>query len=185
MIGGLGNPGPKYESTRHNVGWWLVDRLNQEWKLGAFRPSGDALVAHGFVTGQEVLLLKPVTFMNRSGGALAPARTDPTVDIEQDVLVVVDDAALGVGRVRMRPGGSHGGHNGLRSVEDALGTRNYARLRIGVGLPPDGVDLADWVLSPFDETDEQAILDLMPELVRAVRTWMEDGIEAAMSRHNR
>lgn len=185
MIGGLGNPGPEYEPTRHNVGWWLVERLGREWSLGPFRPSGAALAAHGFVDGHEVLLLKPVTYMNRSGVALVPVRTDPTVDIPADLLVVVDDAALGVGRIRMRPGGSAGGHNGLRSVEAALGTREYARLRIGVGSPPDGVDLSDWVLSPFGAADEQVILDMMPELVQAVRTWMDEGIEAAMSRHNR
>jgi peptidyl-tRNA hydrolase, PTH1 family len=185
VIGGLGNPGPEYEATRHNVGWWLVDRLSAEWGLGPFERRGLALMAHGQVGDHAVLLLKPVTFMNRSGAALAPARTDPDVDLATDLLVVVDDAALDVGRIRLRPSGSAGGHNGLKSVESALGTRDYARLRIGVGTPPDGVDLSDWVLSPFDEADEDVILAAMPELVAAVRTWMDEGIEAAMSRHNR
>jgi len=185
VIGGLGNPGPEYAATRHNVGWWLADRLGREWGLGAFRPSGAAWATHGFVGGHEVLLLKPNIYMNRSGAAFAPALTDPTVDIAKDLLVVVDDAALAVGRIRMRPAGSAGGHNGLRSVESTLGTQEYGRLRVGVGLPPDGVDLSDWVLSPFDEADEQAILDAMPELVQAIRTWMDEGMEAAMSRHNR
>lgn len=185
MIAGLGNPGPKYEATRHNVGWWVVDRLSSEWGLGPFRVSGPSLTASGRVGDHAVLLLKPVTFMNRSGVALAPARTDPDVDIARDLLVVVDDAALDVGRVRLRASGSHGGHNGLRSVEAVLGTRDYARLRVGVGLPPEGEDLADWVLSPFDPPAEEAIVGLMPDLVDAVRTWMDEGAEAAMSRHNR
>lgn len=185
VIGGLGNPGPEYEATRHNVGWWVVDRLSSEWGLGPFRMSGPALAAYGRVGDHDVLLLKPVTYMNRSGAALAPARTDPDVEIGQDLLVVVDDAALDVGRVRLRAYGSDGGHNGLRSVEAALGTRDYARLRIGVGSPPGDVDLADWVLSPFDEESEDAILALMPDLVSAVRTWMDEGVEAAMSRYNR
>lgn len=185
MICGLGNPGPAYDTTRHNVGWWLVDRLSGDWGLAPFHQSGPALAAFGRVGDHEVLLLKPVTYMNRSGAAVAPARTDPDVDISRDLLVVVDDAALDVGRVRLRPSGSDGGHNGLRSVEAALGTRNYARLRIGVGAPPEDVELSDWVLSPFDADDEAAVLDLMPELVDAVRTWMEDGVEAAMSRYNR
>jgi peptidyl-tRNA hydrolase, PTH1 family len=185
VIGGLGNPGPEYDATRHNVGWWLVDRLSSEWGLGPFRRGDTALTAYGRVGDHEVLLLKPVTFMNRSGVALAPARTDPDVDIGRDLLVVVDDAALDVGRIRLRPGGSAGGHNGLKSVEAALGTREYARLRIGVGLPPAGVDLTDWVLSAFEPDDEDVILELMPELQAAVRTWMDDGVEAAMSRHNR
>lgn len=185
MIAGLGNPGPEYDATRHNVGWWLVDWLSREWSLGPFQRSGPALTAFGRVGSHEVLLLKPTTFMNRSGAALAPARTDPDVDIAADLLVVVDDAALEVGRIRLRPGGSAGGHNGLRSVEAALGTREYARLRIGVGQPPAGMDLADWVLSEFESEDEEAILGLMPELGASVRSWMDDGVEAAMSRHNR
>jgi peptidyl-tRNA hydrolase, PTH1 family len=185
VISGLGNPGPEYEATRHNVGWWLVDRLSSEWGLGPFRPSGPALIAHGTVGDHTVLLLKPVTFMNRSGAALAPARTDPDVDVASDLLVVVDDTALDVGRVRLRPGGSAGGHNGLKSVEAALGTQQYARLRIGVGSPPGGVGLSEWVLSEFDPSDEQAVVDLMPELVSAVTAWMDEGVEAAMSRYNR
>jgi peptidyl-tRNA hydrolase, PTH1 family len=185
VISGLGNPGPEYEATRHNVGWWLVDRLCSEWGLGPFREHGPSLMAHGPVGDHSVLLLKPLTFMNRSGLALAPARTDPDVDVHRDLLVVVDDTALDVGRIRLRPGGSAGGHNGLKSVEAALGTRDYARLRIGVGAPPDGVSFSAWVLSEFDPVDEDAVLDLMPELVAAVRTWMDEGVEAAMSRHNR
>jgi peptidyl-tRNA hydrolase, PTH1 family len=185
VIGGLGNPGPRYEATRHNVGWWLVDWLSREWGLGPFRESGPAVTAYGRVGAHDVLLLKPITFMNRSGAALAPARTDPEVDIATDLLVVGDDTALEVGRIRLRPAGSAGGHNGLKSVEAALGTQEYARLRIGVGMPPEGVGLSEWVLSEFDPADEDVIVSLMPELQAAVRTWMDDGVEAAMSRHNR
>jgi peptidyl-tRNA hydrolase, PTH1 family len=185
VICGLGNPGPEYEATRHNVGWWLVDRLSREWGLGPFRRNGPALGAFGTVGGHEVLVLKPVTYMNRSGAALAPARTDPAVEIERDLLVVVDDAAMDVGRVRLRPSGSSGGHNGLRSVEATLGTQEYARLRIGVGVPPAESDMADWVLSPFEPEDEDTVLGLMPDLVAAVRLWMDEGVEAAMSRYNR
>lgn len=185
MICGLGNPGPEYDATRHNVGWWLVDRLSSEWGLGPFRRSGPALAASGLVGEHEVLLLKPVTFMNRSGAALAPLREDLAVDIARDLLVAVDDVALDVGRVRLRPSGSPGGHNGLRSVELALGTREYPRLRVGVGVPPDGVTMTDWVLSAFGPEDEDAVIELLPELAAAVRTWMDEGIEAAMSRYNR
>jgi peptidyl-tRNA hydrolase, PTH1 family len=185
VICGLGNPGPEYEATRHNVGWWLLDRLSVEWRLGPFRRSGPALGAGGRVGEHAVLLLKPSTFMNRSGAALAPLRSDPAVDIATDLLVAVDDAALDVGRIRLRPSGSAGGHNGLKSVEAALGTRDYARLRIGVGAPPPGIGLSDWVLAPFPAADEEAIVGLMPELVAAVGTWLDEGIEAAMGRHNR
>lgn len=185
MICGLGNPGPEYDATRHNVGWWLIDRLSREWGLGPFRRSGPALATGGPVGDHDVLLLKPVTFMNRSGAALAPLRLEPSVDVTRDLLVAVDDVALDVGRVRLRPSGSPGGHNGLRSVEAALGTQEYARLRVGVGAPPEGVPMVDWVLSELGPEEEGKVMDLLPELVDAVRAWMEDGIEAAMSRYNR
>lgn len=185
VICGLGNPGPEYDATRHNVGWWLVDRLSSEWGLGPFQRSGPAMVAGGIVGSESVLLLKPATFMNRSGAALAPLRDDPELDIARDLLVVVDDAALDVGRVRIRASGSAGGHNGLKSVEAALGTRDYPRLRIGVGVAPPGTSMVEWVLSPLEAEDEEGVLALFPDLVAAVRVWVDEGIEAAMSRTNR
>ena len=185
VICGLGNPGPEYDTTRHNVGWWLVDRLSSEWRLGPYERSGPALVAGGTVGGQTLLLLKPLTFMNRSGAALAPLVDDPELDIARDLLVVVDDVALAPGRARLRPSGSDGGHNGLKSVEAALGTREYARLRIGVGSPEPGKGLVEWVLSPLPPEDEDAVLALFPDLVDGVRAWMDEGIEAAMGRTNR
>ena len=185
VICGLGNPGPEYDATRHNVGWWLVDRLSQAWELGPFERRGPALVAGGHVGDHAVLLLKPVTFMNRSGAALAPLLEDPELDITRDLMVVVDDVALAPGRARLRPSGSTGGHNGLRSVEAALGTSDYTRLRIGVGEPGPGDGLVEWVLSPLPPEDEDAVLALFPDLVEGVRTWMDEGVEAAMSRTNR
>ena len=185
VICGLGNPGPEYDATRHNVGWWLVDRLSSEWGLGPFRRNGPALTAGGSVGEHDVVLLKPLTFMNRSGAALAPLTEDPYFDIARDLLLVVDDVALEVGRVRLRPSGSTGGHNGLKSVELALGTSNYPRLRVGVGEPPAGVPLVDWVLSEYDAEDEAEVVGLLPELTEAVRLWMDEGIEAAMGRYNR
>lgn len=185
VICGLGNPGPEYEATRHNVGWWLVDRLSVEWRLGPFATEGAAQVAEGQVGEESVLLVKPLTYMNRSGAVLTGLTTLEGFDIARDLLVVVDDIALDVGRVRLRAEGSAGGHNGLKSVEAALGTRKYARLRIGVGAPPDGVDLADWVLSPTPPEDEDRILGRFPDLVDGVRVWLEEGVDAAMSRVNR
>jgi PTH1 family peptidyl-tRNA hydrolase len=132
-----------------------------------------------------VLLLKPITFMNRSGAALAPLLGQPTMDIENDLLIVVDDVALDVGRVRLRPSGGSGGHNGLKSIETALGTQDYARLRIGVGIPPPETDMSAWVLSEFGSEDEDTVVALLPELTEAVGVWMNEGIEAAMSRYNR
>jgi PTH1 family peptidyl-tRNA hydrolase len=184
VVLGLGNPGDRYDATRHNVGWWVVDRLAHDWKTGSFRREGAALVAEATVAGEPVLLVKPITYMNRSGAALA-APGIRGLDPANDLLVVVDDAALEVGRVRFRPRGSAGGHNGLKSVEAVLGTPEYARLRIGVGQRPPGADLADWVLSPMPAADEEAVLQLLPDLTRAVEAWIEDGTETTMSRFNR
>jgi PTH1 family peptidyl-tRNA hydrolase len=185
VVCGLGNPGPEYEATRHNVGWWLLDHLAEAWRLGAFRREGRAVVAAGRLGDHAVRLVKPMTYMNRSGAAVAPLRTVPGFDVTRDLLVVVDDVALEPGRIRFRARGSAGGHNGLKSIEAALGTQQYARLRIGVGAPPPGVDLADWVLSPPSRDDEEQILALLPVLADGVRVWVEDGIEAAMNRFNR
>jgi peptidyl-tRNA hydrolase, PTH1 family len=185
VVCGLGNPGPEYEETRHNVGWWVVEEALATWRFPEFRRAGSAWVSQGRVGDEDVVLLEPLTFMNRSGSVLVPLLTAEGFDAARDLLVVVDDTALDVGRVRLRGGGSAGGHNGLKSVEASLGTREYARLRIGVGAPPPGADLAAWVLSPFEEADEQIIVELLPDLVDAVRVWIEAGVEAAGNRCNR
>jgi PTH1 family peptidyl-tRNA hydrolase len=123
--------------------------------------------------------------MNRSGLAVGPLAAIEGFEPARDLLVVVDDAALEVGRVRFRPDGSAGGHNGLKSVAGALQSTTFARLRIGVGTKPEGVDLSDWVLAPMPEADEEVIVGLLPELTRAVEVWMGEGTEAAMNRFNR
>jgi peptidyl-tRNA hydrolase, PTH1 family len=185
LVVGLGNPGPRYDATRHNVGWWAADRLAYDWGLGTFEQEGPALVTGGVVDATEVLLLKPTTYMNRSGMALRPFLGREGFHVSRDLLVLVDDASLDVGRVRLRPGGSAGGHKGLRSVQEVLGHTDYARLRIGVGRPPEGGDLVEWVLSAMDDEDEERVLELLPELTEAVRVWVAEGIEPAMNRINR
>jgi len=185
VVIGLGNPGPQYDSTRHNVGWWLIDRLAYDWDFGSFRRDGKAHVSEGTVGEAEVRLMKPTTYMNRSGLALRGLRELADFDPGEDLLLVVDDASLGVGRVRFRPEGSPGGHNGLKSVSGALQSNEYARLRIGVGQKPEGEDLADWVLAPMTEDDEDVVVGLLPELTQAVEVWIDEGVEAAMNRFNR
>jgi len=180
VVCGLGNPGLEYEATRHNVGWWVVDRLKQECGFGAFRREGAAYTTEGRIAGVTVRLLKPTTYMNRSGAALVPFLRDPEFVPTRDLLVVVDDVALPVGRFRFRAQGSAGGHNGLKSIESVLRSREYPRLRVGVGPKPDGVDLADYVLAEFGPEDEARVVELLPALVAAVREWVEHGIESAM-----
>lgn len=183
-IVGLGNPGPEYAATRHNAGWWLLDALAEAWQLGRFKRDGNAAVASGRVGEHVVRLLKPLTYMNRSGQALAPLLRLNAFEPARDLLVVVDDVALEPGRVRLRASGSAGGHNGLKSIEAALRSRDYARLRIGVGGAPPGADLADWVLSPASRADRRRIEERFPELVHCVELWMREGVEAAMNRCN-
>jgi PTH1 family peptidyl-tRNA hydrolase len=142
-------------------------------------------VTTGAVDGVRVVLVKPQTYMNLSGAALRPLLAEPDFEPSRDLLVLVDDAAIPLGTFRVRARGSAGGHNGLKSVEATLRTREYARLRIGVGpVPPDTEDLADFVLAPFSE-DELAALDpRWPVMVDAVACWARDGIDAAMQRFN-
>lgn len=184
-IVGLGNPGAEYDATRHNVGWWLLDRAAYDWDFGAFRKDGKTLVSSGTRADQRVQLIKPTDYMNRSGAAVGRLRGQMDFDPSEHLIVLVDDAALDVGKVRMRPGGSAGGHNGLKSIEGALGTKDYPRLRIGVGRCPAGVDLAEWVLDPMPDEDEDVVVGLLPDLVEALDLWMTEGMEAAMSRYNR
>lgn len=184
IILGLGNPGPEYDSTRHNVGWWVVDRLACDWDCGPFKREGRAFVCKGTVEGGGVQLMKPTTYMNRSGQALMELYDLDDFDPGKDLLVVSDDAALDVGRLRLRPEGGAGGHNGLRSVSNALGSNEYARLRVGVGQKPTREDLAKWVLAEMPEPDEDIVVELLPEVTKAVEVWVAEGIEAAMNRFN-
>lgn len=132
-----------------------------------------------------MLVIRPITFMNRSGSALLGLSGTADFDPARDLMVVVDDAALDVGRIRIRARGSSGGHNGLKSVESALGTQDWARMRLGVGPPPEDEGLADWVLEPFAVEDEECVRALLPDAVKGLRIWIEEGVEAAANRCNR
>ena len=189
VIVGLGNPGKEYERTRHNVGWWVVDHLADVWRLEAWRRDGAARVAGGAVTSppQRLRLVKPQTFMNLSGAALRPYVRRAGWSAQHDLLVILDDVALPVGRYRFRARGSSGGHNGLKSIQGTLGHQDYARLRVGIGPPEDRRrgDLADYVLDDFGKAETAAVRELLPELVEAVEVWMREGIEATMNRFNK
>ncbi|MGM0669809.1 MAG: aminoacyl-tRNA hydrolase, partial [Gemmatimonadota bacterium] len=185
VVVGLGNPGPEYDATRHNVGWWLLDRLAYEWGFPLFERDGMAMVTEGRRGEVRYRLMKPLTFMNRSGRALSSLASVEDFSPERDLLVIVDDAALDVGRVRFREGGSPGGHNGLRSISRALGSNDFPRLRVGVGVPPPGEDFSEWVLSAMPPEDEDVVLGLFPELVKGVEVWGREGVDAAMNGFNR
>jgi PTH1 family peptidyl-tRNA hydrolase len=163
----------------------LADHLIARWKLPPFKRVPAARESRGQVQGHEVTVLKPQTYMNRSGAALASLRSLPGFDAASDLLILVDDFALALGRFRLRGAGSAGGHNGLKSIEGTLRRQDYARLRIGIGpLPTGTVDTADFVLGNF-EPGERAALDLqLAPMAESVECWLTDGIEVAMNRFN-
>jgi len=189
VILGLGNPGREYAATRHNVGWWLIDHLADVWHFDGWKKDGDSHAVSGVVAGVKVKLVKPQTYMNLSGQVLKNYVRRPFWSPAKDLLVVVDEVQIPVGRFRIRARGSAGGHNGLKSVEAALGNQEYPRLRIGVGPSEErkGVygDLADFVLAPFARDEREDVLALLPPMTAAVETWVLDGVEKAMNLHNR
>ena len=183
---GLGNPGPEYEDTRHNAGFRLADRLVARWQLPQFRRGERVREAQGTWQSLPVRIIKPQTYMNRSGAAIAPLRARPDFDPSRHLLILVDDVALPVGRFRLRGAGSAGGHNGLKSIEGVLQRQDYARLRIGVGPTPPGLEhLSDFVLDEFSSEERDIVANLLEPMSEAVEAWLQDGIEVAMNRFNR
>jgi len=181
----LGNPGDRYRDTRHNAGWWLADHLASRWGLGRFQPADRMATVEGRVRTEQVLIVKPLTFMNLSGRAMADILRRRPVEPDADMLVLVDDVSLPPGGFRLRAKGSAGGHNGLASVESALDSQAYARLRIGVGGPPSSeVDLAEWVLAAPRDDEEHRILERYDRMAEAVEWWIAEGIESAMNEFN-
>ena len=184
VIVGLGNPGREYERTRHNVGWWLVDHLAQQWRFAAWRKDGDSLTSTGVLGIRKVRLVKPQTFMNLSGAALRPLLRREGFVPAEDLLVVVDEVAVPVGEYRLRAFGSAGGHNGLKSVEGQLNSTVYPRLRIGI-KPLDERrqigDLADFVLQAMPRDEVELINGLFARVEQAAQLWVTEGTERAVS----
>jgi peptidyl-tRNA hydrolase, PTH1 family len=188
VILGLGNPGREYAGTRHNVGWSVLDHLASAWAFDGWKRDGDALVANGSVGPARTRLIKPQTYVNLSGTVLRPFTRRPFWSAVTDLLVVADDVAIPVGTFRLRRSGSSGGHNGLKSIESALESREYARLRIGI-QPADErrqtASLSDFVLGALGKDEQSIILALLPILTDAAQTWIRDGIDIAMNTYNR
>ncbi len=178
---GLGNPGPDYEGTRHNVGFRVVEELAARRSLRFSKQVCRALVAEA----PSLLLAEPLTYMNRSGHAVRCLVDHRELAIE-DVLVVYDEIHLPLGRLRLRPKGSPAGHRGLESILDALQTDEVARLRLGVGIEamPGGEELPDFVLSPFGAEEKVPAEEMIRRAADACEAWLEGGAEAAMQKHN-
>ena len=183
VIVGLGTPGKEYEHTRHNVGWWVVDHLADVWRFDGWRKDGDAKVANGTVNGVKVRLVKPQTYMNLSGAVLRPYLRRPFWSAATDLMIVVDEVQLPVGRYRFRAKGSAGGHNGLKSIEGTLKSQDYPRLRVGVGSEHErNGTLADFVLGDFGKHETQVVRELLTPLTEALELWLKEGIGAVMNR---
>lgn len=184
VIVGLGNPGADYEGSRHNAGFLVVAGLAESCGTRLSAGRGDFISGDCRIEGAHARLALPMTYMNRSGRAVAQL-LEETGAAPSDVLVVCDDVNLPLGRIRLRPSGSNGGHNGLASIIEVLGTDSFARLRLGVGMPPDEVDMADYVLEDFSDDERQVVTEMIERSVEAVRTVLRDGLDRAMTAHNR
>lgn len=184
LLVGLGNPGTQYENTRHNVGFLVADELAERQNAPIQRLKFKALTNLLTISGEKVLVMKPVTYMNLSGEAVRQAVDFYKIPPER-VLVVSDDTALAVGRLRIRKGGSAGGHNGLKNIIQHLGTDQFPRVRVGVGEKPHpDYDMADWVLGKFQGEDKKAIDQAVKRAADAVECILAEGIDRGMSRFN-
>ena len=180
---GLGNPTPEYAATKHNVGFMLADRLADKLSADNWREKFNALVAETFLDGEKILIVKPQTFMNLSGESVAPIVNFYKIDVE-NLVVAHDDMDLPLGMIRLRPKGSGGGHHGVESIIQHLGTQNFPRIRIGVGRPPKNWTVNHHVLSPFTQDDADKISAAIEELVPAVLCIFSEGINNAMNKFN-
>jgi PTH1 family peptidyl-tRNA hydrolase len=184
LIAGLGNPGRQYAANRHNVGFRCVEQLATHHSLSFDKQQKRALVALGNVGEQRLVLVKPQTFMNESGRAVAPLFHFYKVQPGR-LLVVYDDLDLPLGTVRLRPEGGSGGHKGMRSIIEHLGDQGFPRLRIGIGRPPGRMDPADYVLQDFSAEEKPLLEETLGHAVTAIETWLREGVDATMNRYNR
>ncbi|OUP63892.1 aminoacyl-tRNA hydrolase [Pseudoflavonifractor sp. An176] len=184
LVVGLGNPGDKYENTRHNAGFMAIDQLADRGDFPVQRLKFHALTHQATISGQGVLVMKPTTYMNLSGDAVAEAAAFYKVS-EEHILVLCDDVSLPVGKLRIRTSGSAGGHNGLKSIIQRLGTDKFPRVKIGVGgKPHPDYDMADWVLGKFVGPDKTAMDEATLRAAQAVECYLKDGPQKAMNQFN-
>jgi len=179
LVVGLGNPGKKYEMTRHNAGFMALDHIGEKLGVKINRSKFDSLTAEAEISGARVLLMKPQTFMNASGTAVIEAADYYRIP-SANVIVLCDDISFDPGKLRVRREGSAGGHNGLKNIAEWLGSEGYPRVKIGVGKKPEGYDLADFVLSKLSEGDIKAIADRYDDVFAAVELIVAGNIDKAM-----
>lgn len=183
LVVGLGNPGAKYAGNRHNIGFRCVDRLAGAHGLVFDKKQAKAVLAQGQIGGRRVILTKPQTFVNSSGEAVAPLARFYKVEAH-DVLVIYDDLDLPQGTIRIRPRGSSGGHNGLKSIVEHLGTQGFPRIRVGIGRPPGRMEPKGYVLQDFSAAELQVMDEVCERVLAALEVFVEQGVKEAMNRFN-
>ncbi|TCI50783.1 aminoacyl-tRNA hydrolase [Exiguobacterium sp. SH1S21] len=182
-IVGLGNPGKKYGMTRHNIGFLAIDRLADKHGITLDEAKFKAVIGTGRINGERVVLVKPLTYMNLSGEAVRPILDYYKVDID-DLLVIYDDLDMVPGKLRLRPKGSAGGHNGIKSLIQHLGTMDFKRLKLGVGRPPHPIKVVDWVLMSYRKEDMSELNDTLDQAVAAATDFVDTDWVALMNRYN-
>ena len=185
LIVGLGNPGRQYEATRHNMGFDTVDCLIEKHNVPQGGVKFNAMYGKGIIGGDKAILMKPLSFMNLSGGPVRDMVNFFKIDPEKELVVISDDIDLEPGQLRIRKQGSAGGHNGLKDIIQKLGTQNFVRIKIGVGAKPQGWDLADHVLSRFPDSERKLVDEAIREAADAVEKIIAQGPDAAMNEYNR
>jgi len=184
IIVGLGNPSEKYKGTKHNVGFDVIDQLAEQNAIKVNVSKHKALCGQGIIGGQKVLLAKPMTYMNLSGESVRSIADFYKVDFEKECIIIYDDTSLDIGQIRIRKKGSAGGHNGIKSIIQHMGTQEFIRIRLGIGKKPDKMDLANYVLSRFDEIERVKLNESIKEIAKACEMIVEKDVDLAMNRFN-
>lgn len=185
LIVGLGNPGRQYEATRHNMGFDVIDKLVEEYRIPQGGVKFNAMYGKGIIGGQQALLMKPLSYMNLSGGPVRDMANYFKIDPETEMIVIYDDIDTEPGNLRIRKQGSAGGHNGIKDLIKQLGTQKFIRIKVGVGAKPQGWDLADYVLGRFDSKSRELVEDAQERACKAVEMILSGGPDAAMNEFNR
>jgi PTH1 family peptidyl-tRNA hydrolase len=183
LIAGLGNPGREYRNSRHNIGFSVLDALCEEFGLSFSRMESNAMLVKHIHEGKRLLLAKPQTFMNSSGQSVSALARFYRIENDQ-ILIVSDDLDLPLGKIRLRPGGGSGGHKGLQSIIQHLGSDQFPRLRIGIGRPNTPQDPADYVLQPFYDSEQEELEIILKESIDCILAFLKDGVDTAMNRYN-
>lgn len=185
LIVGLGNPGRQYEATRHNMGFDVIDKLVEEYNVPQSGVKFNAMYGKGRIEGQPVILMKPLSYMNLSGGPVRDMANYFKIDPETEMIVIYDDIDLEPGQLRIRKKGSAGGHNGIKHIIQQLGTQTFVRIKVGVGAKPKGWDLADHVLGRFSTEDRKLVDEAIAKAAKAVDIIISQGTDVAMNEYNR